>query len=56
MWTTLFTDNFPGRTWVPKTLIFAKDEAEIDKHPVDGCPPRSNIEAAIVGSFDGTSF
>ena len=26
----LFTDIFPGRTWVPKTLIFAKDDAHAE--------------------------
>jgi type I restriction enzyme R subunit len=26
----LFTDLFPGRTWVPKTLIFAKDDSHAD--------------------------
>jgi hypothetical protein len=34
----LFTEIFPGRTWVPKTLIFAKGEAEKGKRPVDVCP------------------
>jgi type I restriction enzyme R subunit len=26
----LFTEIFPGRTWVPKTLIFAKDDAHAE--------------------------
>ena len=26
----LFKDLFPGRTWVPKTLIFAKDDAHAE--------------------------
>lgn len=26
----LFTDIFPGRTWVPKTLIFAKDDSHAE--------------------------
>ena len=26
----LFTEIFPGRTWVPKTLIFAKDDSHAD--------------------------
>ena len=26
----LFTELFPGRTWVPKTLIFAKDDSHAD--------------------------
>jgi len=30
----LFTEIFPGRTWVPKTLIFAKGETETGEHPV----------------------
>ncbi len=27
----LFSEIFPGRTWVPKTLIFAKDDAHAEK-------------------------
>ena len=26
----LFSELFPGRTWVPKTLIFAKDDSHAD--------------------------
>jgi hypothetical protein len=29
----MFTEIFPGRTWVPKTLIFAKGEAETGERP-----------------------
>ena len=28
--TNLFADIFPGRTWVPKTLIFAKDDSHAE--------------------------
>jgi type I restriction enzyme R subunit len=34
----LFTEIFPGREWVPKTLIFAKGEAERSEHPVNVRP------------------
>jgi type I restriction enzyme R subunit len=34
----LLTEILPGRTWVPKTLIFAKGDAETGEHPVDVRP------------------
>ncbi|MCP5417462.1 MAG: hypothetical protein H6965_10260 [Chromatiaceae bacterium] len=34
----LFTEIFPGRSEVPKTLFFAKGEAEKGEHPVNVRP------------------
>ena len=46
-----FAEIFPGREWVPKTLIFAKDDAgqtarprQLKRHDHAGCVVRSTKE------------